>query len=502
MAYSFTLHLLLFLSCCYGLVHAQNDYNPDTNPSCGLIVPPNPLTAQGLMTPYLLVALDPTMGNCSMVTPVQQAFVNAAILDLDTGIIYNYNPLVIDNGTAPAAPITPITLPQNNIVAIFIGTNANAFGTPNDTLTLISSSSSVDSLVQGNCLQGTLLGLDMDLFGQFSMCNSVQFFAAADQLIVSGKLVVPPLGTASDGYVCPSTHSFDLVDTTQSDTVPTNYLLTTDGRVAQYTAANIKAFPSATLIDNVSDALLLSQMDAAIGCSPWLIQDLTDNGAVTYVSSFATDELQANYHQPFPQALVPALDPDVVEVVNVANNRYNGQADLVKLNSYRSGVGQTTVTHVSQANITFYCQGLLSVGSHRLLSAQQYLSAAGSPDPTTGTNLFTFLASRFIETYQPGSEGFGCNTVLNISCPVTCTYDETGEICLSAAVTPVDVLGIYSTPTPSPTGANAPEAANKDQTSAVIGLAVTLAVVLALDLGMFIYWLVRVRKSTFKQLHN
>ena len=50
---------------------------------------------QGLATPYVLVPVDPTQGPCSMSTMFQQAFVNAAIVDLDKGVIYNYIPLVV-----------------------------------------------------------------------------------------------------------------------------------------------------------------------------------------------------------------------------------------------------------------------------------------------------------------------------------------------------------------------------------------------------------------------
>jgi hypothetical protein len=42
------------------LVRAQSDAAP--NPNCSLIVPANPLSAEGLATPYQLVATDPPPG--------------------------------------------------------------------------------------------------------------------------------------------------------------------------------------------------------------------------------------------------------------------------------------------------------------------------------------------------------------------------------------------------------------------------------------------------------
>lgn len=73
------------------------------NPDCTLIVPNDPLSAQGLATPYQLVATNPARGPCQQNNTDQAAFVQGTILDLDTGNIFVYNPLVITRGTTPAA---------------------------------------------------------------------------------------------------------------------------------------------------------------------------------------------------------------------------------------------------------------------------------------------------------------------------------------------------------------------------------------------------------------
>ena len=44
--------------------------------NCGLIVPINPLSAQGLSTPYILTSLDPT-NPCSVLDPKTSVFVEA-----------------------------------------------------------------------------------------------------------------------------------------------------------------------------------------------------------------------------------------------------------------------------------------------------------------------------------------------------------------------------------------------------------------------------------------
>jgi hypothetical protein len=101
--------------------HAANAVNGD----CTLIVPPQPLTAQSLATPYQLVATNPSNGACNEANPAQAAFVQAAVIDPATGKISIYNPLVIDQGTQPAAaPVVP-TLPNGGIVGIWFGSNGN-----------------------------------------------------------------------------------------------------------------------------------------------------------------------------------------------------------------------------------------------------------------------------------------------------------------------------------------------------------------------------------------
>src|SRR5579883_2238642 len=94
------------------------------NMDCTLIVPANPLTAQGLATPYQLVATNAGNGPCNEANANQSAFVQAAILNPATGQISAYEPLVIDQGTQPAAaPVVP-QLPQNAVVGIWFGFNA------------------------------------------------------------------------------------------------------------------------------------------------------------------------------------------------------------------------------------------------------------------------------------------------------------------------------------------------------------------------------------------
>ncbi len=168
------------------------------NMDCTLIVPANPLTAQGLATPYQLVATNPANGPCNEANANQAAFVQAAVIDPNAGTIGIYNPLVIDQGTQPAMkPVVP-NIPQGAVVGIWFGFNGN-------NLTLQGTN---NSLQAGKCVNGS----NGTIFGQFAYCNAPAFFAAANQAIQAGKLTPPALGKAKDGLPCPTVRDFSVVD--------------------------------------------------------------------------------------------------------------------------------------------------------------------------------------------------------------------------------------------------------------------------------------------------
>jgi hypothetical protein len=132
------------------------------NGDCTLIVPRNPLSAQGLATPYQLVATNTDNGPCNEANKGQAAFVQSAVIDPATGAISIYNPLVIDQGTQAAAPPVVPQLPANGIVALWFGFNGND-------LTLQGTDG---SLGRGRCVNGT----NGSIFGQFAYCNAPAFF--------------------------------------------------------------------------------------------------------------------------------------------------------------------------------------------------------------------------------------------------------------------------------------------------------------------------------------
>lgn len=373
---------------------ANNNIQP--NPNCALVVPPNPLSAQGLATPYELVGID-GKGACHEASPAQSAFVEATILDPATGALSIYRPLVIDRGTKPGIVPTVPTLPQNAVVGIW-------FGFQGDTLTLLHAQGCVNGVFRSN-------------FGQFAYCNAPEFFDAAHKAMAAGLLTVPTLGTAKDGLPCPTTRDFSVVDQDQSDNVITRYVVLSNGLIAQDDGTNATA---ASFLNNGSDnGLLDSFILPALGCPQFQAPDLTAKGRLS--SSLALNELQAEL-QPDPVALVPPSDPMTL---------VKGRKNFAKTNLYRAGVDQTPIGGVPPNpvagqrqdfrqpvegfgfapflpldNSRQYCADLVNVGLPRLFLDRRFTLNQPSPDIAMAPNLFLFLQQRFKATLQ------------NLGCPM------------------------------------------------------------------------------------
>jgi hypothetical protein len=346
--------------------------------NCILLVPPNPLSAQGLATPYQLVP------PCHEANQATAAFVQGAVVDTDTGIISVYNPLVIDQGTTPAIPPVVPKLPANHMVALWFGFNGN-------TLTLQGVGAQ-----QGNCVDGLV---------QFAYCNAPAFFKAVNQ---NQQVKIPPLVTSPvDGKMCPTVRDFSIVDQDQSDNTTTTYLVTTTGQTAQNTAAN-RVTLGTNVAKNPSDERLLTLVDAALGCTPYEAPDLADNG--NPVPALPLNELQAAAFQGASSALVPASDPFVL---------VKGQPNLQQLNAYRLGVDQQPAASLADASTTAYCNNLLKIAPARLALDKPFTQAKPSADPAVASNLFAFLAQRFVFTFE--NQGLNCTGVLKVTDPITLT---------------------------------------------------------------------------------
>jgi hypothetical protein len=386
------------------------------NVNCDIIVPANPLSAQGLATPYQLTGTDgqtPAASGCEMTNAANLgAFVQATILDPQTGALSVYDPLVVTQGTTPAiAPPVP-TLPANAIVTIDFGFN----GTD-----LFQVGATSGALAQGDCTDGPA----GSIFGQVSFCNGTNFFNAAFRLMREGRLTVPSEGTSSKivptagrlgtGNDCPVTRNFDMVDQDPSDNVTTEYLLDpATGQTAQDTEGNVGTLTGATLLLNGSDNTLLDAfMDPVLGCTPFEAPDLANNDMPA--TSQALDELLATMNQPKVAALVPENDEMVLNA--------NGQTDAAKTDLYREEIGQAPVSR--QTNQTSspanFCQNMINIQTPFLAANQTLLATGQSPVAGVGDNLLTFLANRLNMSFTNlGCQDFGFTN------PVTVTLDGNG----------------------------------------------------------------------------
>jgi hypothetical protein len=420
--------LLVFQS--RGIFAAGTPAQP--NMDCTLIVPANPLSAQGLATPYQLTATDPNNGPCNEANTAQTAFVQGVIYNPATGAFSVYNPLVIDKGTQPAITPTVPQLPRGAVVGLWFGFNAN-----NLTLQLTQGGRQNQANFRfgsADCVNG----LGQSLFTQFAYCNAPAFFAAVNQGIRRGLVHIPALGTAKDGMPCPTVRDFSVVDQDQSDNVQTQYLATANGQIAQFSAANQQALPNATVLSNPSDnGLLTNFIDPALGCQEWMAPNLADNGAM--VAALALDELQAAADQQAPVALVPLNDPMTT---------VNGASSLQKTNLYRRGVDQTIAFSNKQADGATYCMNMLQTGAPRLVKDQALTTNAPSPDAGAANNLFTFLAQRF----QASWTNLNCQALTGIANPVTTQVDGNGVvIAASFNLNPGTGTGTGGTGTSTPT---------------------------------------------------
>ncbi len=373
--------------------------------NCTLQVPADPLSARGLATPYILG------DGCTMANTGLQAFVEADIINPATGAITVYNPLVITQGTTPAAaPVVP-TLAPGDVVGImfgFNGTNLLLTGTG-------------DSLEQGNCVNG----LGRSLFTQVAFCNSPAFYRVANRDIARGLLRIPALGTGSDGRACPDVRSFAVVDQDQSDNVVTTYLLTPSGQTAPDTAANEASLAGAVPQNNGSDNALVNKfMDPALGCAPYEFPDQTV--AAGKSGSQITDELLAAADQRAPTALVPLNDP-MTEI--------NGAQSIQKTDLFRLGVDQPPVSWWQRVDSPAnYCKNMINIGEARTALDKAQFSGFASPVPDTGSNLFTFLAARLSASWQ----NLGCGALLNAPDPVNLTLDANG-VATDASFSPLAI---------------------------------------------------------------
>jgi hypothetical protein len=359
--------------------------------NCTLTVPANPLTAQGLATPWQLG------DGCSWANGgTEGAFVEATIL-APNGQVQVYDPLVVTQGTTPAVAPTAPTIAAGSQVIISAGFNGNALALTGAGAT------------QGKCIDA----LGNSIINQTPQCNAAAFYQLANQEIAAGTLVVPPAGTGNDGQPCKTTTSFPLIDQDQSDNVDASYLFNPNtGQTAQNSAANAAAMAGATNENNGSDdGLLDAFVDPALGCKPFTATNTT--AAAGTSGSQALNVLSARQNQPGTPALLPVNDPQLL---------VGGNFSVAKTNVYRAETDQPLLPGTTSAtqNAMAYCQNMVNLQTP-VLKLDAPMEQGTSPVPALGNNLANFLAARENASFTNlNCQNFGLTN------PVTLTLDGNG----------------------------------------------------------------------------
>ena len=389
-----------------------------SNTTCDLIVPANPLSAQGLATPYQLTGphgTTPAQSGCEMSNGAKLgAFVQATILDPATGALSVYEPLVVTRGTRPDTPgmkLNPPVIPRDAVVTIDFGFN----GTD---LVLVGATST--TLAAAHCVSGKA----GSAFGQTSFCNGANFFSSVQQAERKGLLKVPSPGTSDaiipsggplgTGRACPVIRNFEVAGLAPGVGVTTTYLLNPlTGQTAQNNSTSRAYVAGATLLHgNSANAVLDQYVDPILGCAPFKAPDLSNSNVPAF--SAALDEIAAGAYQPEAAALVPEND----KIVQVG-----GKPDPAKTNLYREELGQPPVTAAASKSSSpeMYCQNLVNIQTPFLAANQKLLATGQSPVTATASSLLTFLANDLSASFT----GLGCQQ-FHLANPVTLKRNSAG----------------------------------------------------------------------------
>ena len=390
----------------------------NSNTTCDIIVPANPLSARGLATPYQLTGPNgttPARSGCEMSNGAKLgAFVQATILDPATGTLSVYEPLVITRGTKPDTPdmkLSPPAIPADAVVTIDFGFN----GTD-----LVQVGATPTTLADAHCVSGQA----GSAFGPTSFCNGVNFFNAVRRAERKGLLKVPSPGTSNaivpsggdlgTGRSCPVISNFEVAGLDPGESVTTTYLLNPlTGQTTQNNATYRGYIAGATLLhDNSANAVLDQYLDPIFGCTPFEVPDLSNANVPTF--SEVLDEIAAGAYQPKTAALVPENDKAVMD---------GGKSDPAKTDLYREELGQAPISSQSDktSGPAMYCQNLIDIQTPFLAANRKLLATVQSPVAATADNLLTFLANDLSASFTT----LGCQQ-FRLTNPVTLKRNSAG----------------------------------------------------------------------------
>jgi hypothetical protein len=109
----------------------------------------------------------------------------------------------------------------------------------------------------------------------------------------------------------------------------------------------------------------------------------------------------------------------------------HGKSNMAKTNTYRRGVDQPMGWYWDQASTARYCRHMLRIAPARMLLDQALLMPDAthptrglSPDPGAADSLFTFMAQRFVASYDM----LGCSALVRLPDPITVSADAQGVV--------------------------------------------------------------------------
>ncbi len=386
--------------------------------TCAIIVPANPLSAQGLATPYQLTGpngMTPAQSGCEMSNWAKLgAFVQATILDPATGALSVFEPLVITRGTRPDTPdlkVNPPVIPAGAVVTIDFGFNGTH---------LVQVGATPATLADAHCVSGQ----GGSAFGQTAFCNGVNFFDAVRQAERKGLLKVPSPGASNaivpsggdlgTGRSCPVISNFEVAGLDPGESVTTTYLLNPlTGQTAQDNETYQGYIAGATLLHgNSANAVLDQYVDPILGCTPFEAPDLSHAHVPAF--SEALDEIAAGAYQPKTAALLPENDKVVMD---------GGKSDPAKTDLYREELGQAPVSAAASQSSSpaMYCQNLVDIQTPFLAANRKLLATGQSPVTATADNLLTFLANDLSASFT----SLGCQQ-FHLTNPVTLKRNSAG----------------------------------------------------------------------------
>jgi hypothetical protein len=99
-----------------------------------------------------------------------------------------------------------------------------------------------------------------------------------------------------------------------------------------------------------------------------------------------------------------------------------GNDDRAKVNEYRRGVDQPVAESYDDIDTARYCRQMVRIAPQRLLNNKKALSAFYTPDAGAANNLFTFMAQRFVASY----EILECENLIHVPDPISVTTNADG----------------------------------------------------------------------------